>query len=149
MISNKKGFSLLESLIALAVLSVGVLGLVKLQIYIDRKADYALNSLEALQLAENKLEFFRTRANVSGGTNTLYFDDPILAEGSYSVEDIVVSGSSYTFKRSWVIEDKMKLSGASSADAKMITVDVQWNDHWGNSSNVALKTLFSRYSEFD
>ncbi|WP_318407749.1 type IV pilus modification PilV family protein [Photobacterium leiognathi] len=149
MISNQKGFSLLESLIALAVLSVGVLGLVKLQIYIDRKADYALNSLEALQLAENKLEFFRTRANVSGGTNTLYFDDPILAEGSYSVEDIAVSGSSYTFKRSWIIEDKMKLSGASSADAKMITVDVQWNDHWGNSSNVALKTLFSRYSEFD
>ncbi|MCG3884692.1 prepilin-type N-terminal cleavage/methylation domain-containing protein [Photobacterium leiognathi] len=149
MISNQKGFSLLESLIALAVLSVGVLGLVKLQIYIDRKADYALNSLEALQLAENKLEFFRTRANVSGGTNTLYFDDPILAEGSYPVEDIVVSGSSYTFKRSWIIEDKMKLSGASSADAKMITVDVQWNDHWGNSSNVALKTLFSRYSEFD
>ncbi|WP_318517619.1 type IV pilus modification PilV family protein [Photobacterium leiognathi] len=149
MISNQKGFSLLESLITLAVLSVGVLGLVKLQIYIDRKADYALNSLEALQLAENKLEFFRTRSNVSGGTNTLYFDDPILAEGSYPVEDIVVSGSTYIFKRSWIIEDKMKLSGASSADAKVITVDVQWNDHWGNSSNVALKTLFSRYSEFD
>ncbi|MGF1828938.1 prepilin-type N-terminal cleavage/methylation domain-containing protein [Photobacterium angustum] len=149
MISNQKGFSLLESLIALVVLSVGVLGLVKLQIYIDRKADFALNSLEALQLAEDKLEFFRARANISGGTNTLYFDDPILADGSYPIENIVVSGSSYTFKRSWEIEDKMKPSGATNADAKVIAVDVQWVDRWGNTSNVALKTLFSRYSEFD
>lgn len=148
MISNQKGFSLLESLIALVVLSVGVLGLVKLQIYIDRKADFALNSLEALQLAEDMLEFFRARANVSGGTNTLYFVPPILADGNYPIENIVVSGSSYTFKRSWEIEDKMKPSGSTNADAKVIAVEVQWVDRWGNTSNVALKTLFSRHSDF-
>ncbi|BAX52063.1 hypothetical protein PDPE_1-01966 [Photobacterium damselae subsp. piscicida] len=43
-----QGFSLLEVVITLAVLSVGVLGLVKMQAYMEVKAENALKTLDAL-----------------------------------------------------------------------------------------------------
>ncbi|NVP02780.1 prepilin-type N-terminal cleavage/methylation domain-containing protein, partial [Photobacterium damselae subsp. damselae] len=46
------GFSLLEVVITLAVLSVGVLGLVKMQAYMEVKAENALKTLDALHIAE-------------------------------------------------------------------------------------------------
>lgn len=48
MISNltkPQGFSLLEVVITLAVLSVGVLGLVKMQAYMEVKAENALKNV--------------------------------------------------------------------------------------------------------
>ncbi|MGR5470770.1 type IV pilus modification PilV family protein, partial [Vibrio astriarenae] len=61
MISKQQGFSLIEILISFLLLGVGALGLTKLQIYMERKSDYAIQSMEALRLAENQLEWFRTR----------------------------------------------------------------------------------------
>lgn len=144
MTSKHNGFSLLDSLIALVVLSVGVIGLVKLQIYIDRRADFALNSIEALHLAEDKLEFFRASSVNSAGTGTIWFDGP---QFNSDDDTASVSGSSYTFNRKWVIEDKLSLSGV--AGAKLIHVTVDWVDRWNNTSKVELETMVSRYSEFD
>lgn len=144
MISKHNGFSLLDSLIALVVLSVGVIGLVKLQVYIDRRADFALNSIEALRLAEDKLEFFRASSANSAGTGTIWFDGP---QFNSDDDTASVSGSSYTFNRKWVIEDKLSLSGV--AGAKLMHVTVDWVDRWNNTSKVELETMVSRYSEFD
>ncbi|WP_413113943.1 type IV pilus modification PilV family protein [Thaumasiovibrio sp. DFM-14] len=149
---QQHGFSLLESLIALVVLSVGILGLVRLQVFIDKKADYALTSLEALSLAELKLEHYRTRSTNSAATSTLWFDGTELADNGSGVteNDLAVSGSSYTFARQTVINDAIMLPPPSvSAAAKTITVSVGWQDRWGEVHSIDLNTMLSRYSEFD
>ncbi|MCV5917522.1 prepilin-type N-terminal cleavage/methylation domain-containing protein, partial [Escherichia coli] len=61
MISKQKGFNLLEVLISFLLIGVGALGLTKLNVYLEQESDYAIESIEALRLAENKLEWFRTR----------------------------------------------------------------------------------------
>uniref|UniRef100_UPI000D450AE6 type IV pilus modification PilV family protein n=1 Tax=Vibrio vulnificus TaxID=672 RepID=UPI000D450AE6 len=53
MIFKQKGFSLLEVLISFILIGIGALGLTKLQIYIEREADYASQSIQALRLPEN------------------------------------------------------------------------------------------------
>ncbi|NVP03453.1 prepilin-type N-terminal cleavage/methylation domain-containing protein, partial [Photobacterium damselae subsp. damselae] len=69
-----QGFSLLEVVITLAVLSVGILGLVKMQAYMEVKAENALKTLDALHIAESQMEYYQTRAsNVSGATGLIPF----------------------------------------------------------------------------
>lgn len=131
MISKQQGFSLIEVLITFIILIVGIMGLIKLQTYMERQADYAENSIKALHLAETKLEFFRSRS-VSGAHGTLLFS--AISSGS------VISGV-YTTK--WVVNDS--LSGA----LKTIEIETGWNSRWNERQSVALKTMISKYNEFD
>ncbi|KJG09945.1 type IV pilin [Photobacterium kishitanii] len=139
-IKIEKGFSLLEVVIALGVLAVGVLGLVKMQAYMEVKAENALKTLDALHIAEAQMEFYQTRAsNISGATGLIAFESmaaPINCLHS------MVSGSNYTLTCD---ADTLSLSDA----LRIINVTVSWRDRRGVSQAVSLKTAISKYSEFD
>ncbi|EJN6961906.1 prepilin-type N-terminal cleavage/methylation domain-containing protein [Photobacterium damselae] len=139
MTSNIKtmiGFSLLEVVITLAVLSVGVLGLVKMQAYMEVKAENALKTLDALHIAESQMELFQTRS-ASGGSGTIAFD-------SISSSNATLSMAGETIYREIIVKDDTPISGA-----KKIIVTVSWSDRHGVSQAVSLKTVLSKYSEFD
>ncbi|PSW02542.1 type IV pilus modification PilV family protein [Photobacterium lipolyticum] len=138
MISKSKGFSLIEVLISLVVLSVGVLGLVKLQTYMEVKSENALYSIDALHLAEEKLELFRTRSQ-SAATGTMAYID---IKSSPSPESLSMAGM--TVSRVVTVKDDTPVAGA-----KKIKVTVSWTDRWNNTQSVALETVISKYSEFD
>ncbi|MGI2801078.1 type IV pilus modification PilV family protein [Photobacterium damselae] len=143
MISNltkPQGFSLLEVVITLAVLSIGVLGLVKMQAYMEVKAENALKTLDALHIAESQMEYYQTRAsNVSGATGLIPFAS--MADSTYCRQSMV-SGSIYTLTCD---ASNLSLSGA----LRTIEVKVSWSDRHGVSQAVSLKTALSKYSEFD
>ncbi|MGR5064249.1 type IV pilus modification PilV family protein [Photobacterium sp. DNB22_13_2] len=148
MTSRQKGFSLLEAVISLTVLSVGVLGLIRMQSYLERKTDYALNSLEAVALAESQLDLYRTRSTSISAIGTILFDGTSMAAGTYSDSGLSVSGSDYNFNRQVVISDSMVIPGTTSAAAKTIEVTIDWTDRWGTLHAIELKTMVSRFSEF-
>ncbi|MFH0256202.1 prepilin-type N-terminal cleavage/methylation domain-containing protein [Vibrio rumoiensis] len=131
MISKQQGFSLIEVLITFIILIVGIMGLIKLQTYMERQADYAENSIKALHLAEAQLELFRTRS-VSGADGTITFAS--ISSGS-SVSGVYTS--------QWIVTDS--LSGA----LKTINIKTGWNNRWNERQSVALKTMISKYNEFD
>ncbi|WP_420745278.1 type IV pilus modification PilV family protein [Photobacterium damselae] len=135
-----QGFSLLEVVITLAVLSIGVLGLVKMQAYMEVKAENALKTLDALHIAETQMEYYQTRAsNVSGATGLIPFAS--MADSTYCRQSMV-SGSIYTLTCD---ASNLSLSGA----LRTIEVKVSWSDRHGVSQAVSLKTALSKYSEFD
>ncbi|MGF1723145.1 type IV pilus modification PilV family protein [Photobacterium nomapromontoriensis] len=134
MISNTKGFSLIEVLISMVVLSIGVLGLIKLQTYMEVKSENALRSIDALYLAEEKLEYFQTRAQ-SAATN-------IIAYSSIGSSNEPISGTDFT--RVVTVVDDSPVVGA-----KKINVTVSWKDRWDTAQQVSLDTVISKYSEFD
>ncbi|MGF1761081.1 prepilin-type N-terminal cleavage/methylation domain-containing protein [Photobacterium sagamiensis] len=136
MISKSKGFSLIEVLISLVVLSVGVLGLVKLQTYMEVKSENALHSIDALHLAEQKLELFRTRSQ-SAATGTMLYSSIVNSTESLSMVGTTVS-------REVTVEGDTPVAGA-----KKVNVAVSWTDRWNNTQTVALDTVISKYSEFD
>lgn len=137
MISNAKGFSLIEVLISLIVLSVGVLGLVKLQTYMEVKSENALRTIDALYLAEETLERFQTRAQVVGTGTILY--SSIIPSPKTSVS---MAGATVTHEVK-VIDDTPVVG------AKKIKVIVSWKDRWDTLQQVSLDTVISKYSEFD
>ncbi|HIF9375330.1 TPA: type IV pilus modification PilV family protein [Photobacterium damselae] len=139
-VTKLQGFSLLEVVITLAVLSVGVLGLVKMQAYMEVKAENALKTLDALHIAEAQMEYYQTRvSNVSGATGLIPFAS--MADSTYCRQSMV-SGSIYTLT--------CDASTLSLSDAlRTIEVKVSWSDRHGVSQAVSLKTALSKYSEFD
>ncbi|MBE4589226.1 type IV pilus modification PilV family protein [Vibrio navarrensis] len=134
--NKQRGFSLLEVMISFVLIGIGALGLVKLQVYIEQKADYAIQSIEALNLAEQKLEWFRTRgATASSAIAVANFADDIVAGSDTSYPPYTVT---------WSVPATV-LSGA----LKTIHVQTTWTDRLGHPQSVELKTMISKYSEFD
>ncbi len=135
MISKQKGFSLLEVLIAFLLLGVGALGLTKLNVYLERESEYAIKSIEALRLADNKLEWFRTRGASAASSAIPVADFDSIATGT-STDGI------YTLN--WQVP-----AATVSGSLKTISVTTSWQDRLGQTQSVQLKTMLSRYSEFD
>ncbi|WP_318514551.1 type IV pilus modification PilV family protein [Photobacterium leiognathi] len=148
-----KGFSLLEVIISLAVLSVGVLGLVKMQAYMEVKSENALKTLDALYIAESQMEYYQRRVNnVSGATGLILFseleeDDPVTSKLKHCLSPELTVGTVFELDCD-VANVSGGLSTLSSA-LKTIKVTVSWADRRGVSQAVSLKTAVSKYSEFD
>ncbi|PNQ59845.1 type IV pilus modification PilV family protein [Vibrio sagamiensis] len=135
MISTIRGLSLIEVLVSLVLISIGALGLIKLQVFIERKSDYALHSIEALRLAENKLEWFRTRG-ASDALSTVSS-----AQFATLTADSFKSGQ-YTV--SWQVS-----SERSSASLKSVVITSHWQDRTGQQQSLELRTMLSRFNEFE
>lgn len=135
MISKQRGFSLIEVLISFLILGIGSLGLIKLQIYMERKSDYAIQSIEALRLAENQLEWFRTRGA----------SDALSTISTASFASIATgSSASGTYTLDWQVP-----SPSVSGSLKTIIITSSWQDQAGETQQIELKTMISSYSEFE
>ncbi|MBW3697987.1 prepilin-type N-terminal cleavage/methylation domain-containing protein [Vibrio sp. T187] len=149
MICKQKGFSLIEVLISFLLIGVSALGLVKLQVYVEQKADYAIQSIEALHFAERQMEYYRTRAeNVSGAVGLIAFSELGLAEHCLNVSHTNslsgLAGSGYDYSCSVV-----DVSGVLSGALKSVNVTVTWTDRLNITQSLTLETMLSKYSEFD
>ncbi|ENM5906403.1 prepilin-type N-terminal cleavage/methylation domain-containing protein [Vibrio mimicus] len=135
--NKQRGFSLIEVMISFVLIGVGALGLVKLQAYIEQRADYAMHSIEALNLAEQKLEWFRTR----GASSAL----PTMPAANFDTN--IVSGNDVShplYTLSWSVP-AATLSGA----LKTVHIEALWQDRHGETQSIELKTMISKHSEFD
>ncbi|MEZ9566287.1 prepilin-type N-terminal cleavage/methylation domain-containing protein [Vibrio artabrorum] len=149
MIFNQRGFSLIEVLISFLLIGVASLGLVKLQVYVEQKSEFAIQSIEALHFAERQMEFYRTRVSeMSGAVGLIPFSD--LNQARYCLNSTNsaplsgLSGSDYAMTCEVTNADDA-LSGA----LKNITVTMTWQDRMNRAQNIRLETMLSKYSEFD
>ena len=116
---NKKGFTLLEVLISIIILSVALLALAGLQIISVRGNSFGGTMTEAITLARDKIEDLKRDDwdNVNAGD---YNDTP------------VVRGISYA--RNWVVQ--------MVGQTKEVTVTVSWDS--GNHQ-ISLATILADY----
>ncbi|WP_299691782.1 prepilin-type N-terminal cleavage/methylation domain-containing protein [uncultured Vibrio sp.] len=149
MIFKNSGFSLIEVLISFLLIGIASLGLIKLQVYVEQKSDYALQSVEALHFAESQLEYYRTRvSDVSGAVGLIPFTSINQANYCLNVASsdplMGLSGSGYNMTCEVTNTD-----GALSGALKNITVTVAWQDRMNSQQSIYLETMISKYSEFN
>lgn len=65
---QQAGLSLIESLISLIILSVGLLGVTKLQLSLNKATQVSRERVEAMALARNQIEQMRDTGSCSAGT---------------------------------------------------------------------------------
>ncbi|MDA9558087.1 prepilin-type N-terminal cleavage/methylation domain-containing protein [Vibrio sp.] len=132
----QQGFSLIEVMLSFIIIGVGALGLIKLQTFVEQRADYAEHSMEALNLAEQKLEWFRTR----GASSAL----STISAADFTTD--IVSGNTVSgeYTVDWTVP-----AATVSGSLKTITIDVSWTDRFQATQTVTLQTMISQYSEFE
>jgi type IV pilus assembly protein PilV len=124
---NAHGFSFLEVLVGLAMLSVGVLALAGLQGTALEGNAASRNLTSAVFLAEAKVSELKAGgySSLAGGTVTDP-NNPLNEQGQ----------SGGIFRRSWTISN-------DGANMKRITVAVSWKDRRGGDRSTSLETLVS------
>lgn len=122
--SKQRGFSLIEILVTVLVLSIGLLGVVALQLNGLKQNQNALQLTEATLLAYEIVDRMRAnQTNVANGSYNIGLDDAA-AGGSVASDDLV------TWKND--IETKLP-SGKGSIEpvGNLFLVTVQWDDSKG------------------
>lgn len=169
-----RGFSLLEVLIAIVIMSVGLLALATLQISIVRSSAEAKTQTIALNLALDKLEDLATFRVLEKTSNNCAVD----STDSYQCIDsdatgetiddnlgVFTVGGSGAYTRTWTVVRCIGLTGnfacsntnntAAPAtttprnEFKSIQVTVSWNDASGNPQSVVAKDAISALSPTD
>lgn len=124
-IKKQKGFTLLEVMVALVILSIGLLGLMGLQIVATKTNSFSNQMTIGITLAQDQLEELRNLA----------YDDALLSGGTHQDSQNPISAlGDMGFNRSWTVT----VDAANSL--KTIIVTVQW-PHPHNSHSVAFTTV--------
>ena len=118
LVKDRRGFSLLEVLLAMCLLSVAMMALASLQSRGIRANDLANRTTQALNLAQIKMEEYihRSRTETFAGGTTNDPENPI---------NSTETGAG-NFYRSWRFQDDTPVPNAQT-----ITVTVTWNDIMG------------------
>lgn len=135
--SKALGFSLIEVVIAMLLITLATFGLARLQLEIEQRSEFARDSQVALQLMESKLVWLATR-----GAQTALSS---LAVADFELDVVTgsdVSDSRYTL--SWQVDSAL-LDGS----LKPIEIHAQWLDRHGQTQSITLRTMLSQFNEFE
>ncbi len=127
-----RGVSLIEALVALAVMSVGLLGVVGMQATLRTNADVSRQRSEAVRMAQERVEELRAFTRLDGAASTeMDFADI----ASASALDVTPSSgrASATFKRSVTVTSP----GTGAPAVKTVTVAVQWWDRRADATDTS------------
>jgi type IV pilus modification protein PilV len=151
-VRSSSGFSLIEVLIAVVVLSVGLLALAALQARLARSGAESKVQTMALSLAQERVEELRNFAT-RVGYQALTSEAPVVLD---------LDGSGSSFSRSvtvtrhvWNPATQTFVQAASNTDAavvrefKQVAVQVGWTDADGQGRSIVLQDIVSSTSPGD
>lgn len=140
--SQSRGVSLIEALLALVVMSLGMLAVVGVQATLRSNGDLSRQRAEAVRLAQEGIETWRTFTSV-----TAVGGQPLLGNLDYT--DIVSDGPidvSPPLANAVYLRTRIVSADApnGSPPLKTLAVSVQWTDRTGAPQQVQLFTTVAR-----
>lgn len=131
-----QGVSLIEALVALAVMSFGILGLVGVQLTLHTNADIAKQRAQAVRIAQAAIEEWRGFTTLTlplpTGHTRSFADIADVATTNVPAAATGIANTTYTITRT--VQDTAAPLG------KTVRVQVTWNDRSGAAQEVALST---------
>ncbi len=124
----EEGFTLLEVMIAMALLSVGLLAVATAQIHAMNGTMRSKQLTRSMHLAHDQMEAFHTMPQASLPASGNDANNPIDPDPNDS--DVTV------FNRSWVME-----ANTPSIGVTRMTVNVSWTDKLGINRVTAVQSL--------
>lgn len=136
---GQSGFTIIEALISLIIMGFGILSLSGMQMSLSRSADDAKQRTEAVRLAQEKIEFFRSYTGIA---------TTLVAQGTALNWNALVDGTdtittNATYNRSWTI------GGGIGDPMRSLTVGVGWTNRAGQAQAVSLSSILSKTDPAD
>lgn len=142
---SQRGISLVEALVAVAVLAFGVLGVAGMQLTLRQSADVAKQRTEAVRIAQATIENARGYWLIDHDPTypDHAFDD--IADDTFD-QTPVIGNATYT---GTLASPALNLDPADPDNWKLlrlkrVRIDVAWNDRTGPQGPVSLATLIAR-----
>ncbi len=126
---RQRGFTLVEALIALLVMSFGMLALSGMQLSLSRNADVAKQRTEAMRLAEARIEEMRSFTGISAGAVNWNGLD-------------AMANTSVTTNATYTVASTM--SGVDTDPLRAVNVQVTWTDRTGAAQSVNVASVISQ-----
>lgn len=146
--SGFRGFFLIEAMVSFAIMSVGLLALAGMQISLSRNADVSKQRIEAMRLAQQRIETMRSFTTIAPVAATPLDPDRTgnvkLAWNSMATANDAnnplqsTNYSNAAFVRKWTV------GGAVTDPMRPISVTVAWIDRAGSAQNVTLNSVISQ-----
>lgn len=151
---NTQGFALVETLVAMLVVSVGITGFIGANVKLSASADEARQRSEAVSLAQQEMERLRLfRSLDSTKTSDIYWgSDADAWSADYSSTDSTSAAESIVIKDSaentlYTSSSKYKISreitASTVAGYKNVTIHVEWQDRNGNNREIKLRGIIN------
>jgi prepilin-type N-terminal cleavage/methylation domain-containing protein len=126
---RQRGFSLIEALVALVVMAFGMLALAGMQLTLSRSGDIAKQRVEAMRLAQARIERMRAFTGISSGAVNWNGLDAIANE-------TVTTNATYTVAST--------MAGLDTDAMRPVNVTVSWTDRANEQQTVAMATILSQ-----
>lgn len=128
---STKGIALFEVLIAAIILAVGVFSLIAFHADLVRERSLISQEEVALNLAQDKLEYFRNYTALTATTGQLAYADIISGSSSET-------STGTTFTVTWTVTDLIK------PVRKNVDITISWTDSANTAHVVTLSTIIAR-----
>jgi Tfp pilus assembly protein PilV len=138
-ISSQRGVSLVEALVAMAVMGFGMLAIVGVQSTLRFNADISKQRAEATRLAEQELETVRAFSSIGSGNTT---EDEFDAIATTAMTSISGTDWNATYQRTRTVFDTSDDSGR--VISRTIYIQVQWEDRTGQMRLVSMHDMITR-----
>lgn len=143
--TQQHGVSLIEALIALVIMAVGILSIAKLNSFLIDVGGQAKARAQAVQLAEAKVEEWRSiivNSSFNSVPSTCPPPVPPTVVGSETLTSVFAVGqSSAQFTRAWSIEKTCSLS--DEVTGARVEVTVSWLDRASVTQSVTVSSLIA------
>jgi Tfp pilus assembly protein PilV len=123
------GFSLIEALVALVVMAFGMLALAGLQLTLSRSGDLAKQRIEAMRLAQARIESMRAFTGISSGAVNWNGLDAI-------ANQTVTTNATYTVAST--------VAGLDTDALRPVQVTVTWTDRASEQHSIAMSTVLAQ-----
>jgi Tfp pilus assembly protein PilV len=128
----QRGVSLVEAIVAMAVMAFGMMAIVGLQSTLRQNSDIAKQRSEAVRIGEAAIEEWRAFATMPTTAGLMAYDDIPVGV----LADKAVNGDNATFT--------LKRTVTPGQGWKSIQVVVAWNDRSGLEQSITLNSLIGR-----
>jgi prepilin-type N-terminal cleavage/methylation domain-containing protein len=133
-IGSQRGFTLVEALVALLVMSFGMLALSGMQLSLSRNADIAKQRVEAMRIAQERIETARSYTSLTAAAGI---------DWTNLVAD-VAAPATVTANTNATFNVVVTAGGLVTDAARTLQVAVNWTDRAGAPQSVSLVTVVSK-----
>ncbi|MCZ2291399.1 MAG: prepilin-type N-terminal cleavage/methylation domain-containing protein [Burkholderiales bacterium] len=137
--SRSRGVSLIEAIVALAVMGFGMLGIAAMQSSLRQNSDTARQRAEATRLASEAIEAMRSYSVVNTAGGKIAYADLVTGVAAPQLAlPSTIAGTNATYTRT------VEVSDTDAQNRKTVFVKITWDDRSGQPQELVLSTEIHR-----